>query len=183
MRQVIHLDLDAFFASVEVLLNPNLSGKPLIVAMGNPHGRGVVSTASYEARRFGVHSAMPLFQAARLCPQAIIVPVRHHIYSEYSRRVMAILREASPLVEQVSIDEAYVGIEPARMRHKWRARFSSASKTKSDSTARLRWRATNSSPRSRATRSNRAASSSFHPAKSAHFSRRCQSRNCPAPAK
>jgi DNA polymerase IV len=114
MRQVIHLDLDAFFASVEVLLNPELKGKPLIVAMGNPHGRGVVSTASYEARRFGVHSAMPLFQAARLCPQAIIVPVRHHVYSEYSRRVMAILREASPLVEQVSIDEAYVGIEPAR---------------------------------------------------------------------
>ncbi len=114
MRQVIHLDLDAFFASVEVLLNPELNGKPLIVAMGNPRGRGVVSTASYEARRFGVHSAMPLFQAARLCPQAIIVPVRHHVYSEYSRRVMAILRAASPLVEQVSIDEAYVEIEPAR---------------------------------------------------------------------
>ncbi len=114
MRQVIHLDLDAFYASVEVLLNPELQGKPLIVAMGNPNGRGVVSTASYEARRFGVHSAMPLFQAARLCPQAIIVPVRHRVYSEYSHRVMAILREASPLVEQVSIDEAYVEIEPPR---------------------------------------------------------------------
>ena len=114
MRQVIHLDLDAFFASVEVLLDPELKGKPLIVAMGNPHGRGVVSTASYEARRFGVHSAMPLFQAARLCPQAIIVPVRHRVYSEYSHRVMAILREASPLVEQVSIDEAYAEIAPAR---------------------------------------------------------------------
>ena len=114
MRQIIHLDLDAFYAAVEVLLNPELKDKPLIVAMGNPHGRGVVSTASYEARRFGVHSAMPLFQATRLCPQAIIVPVRHHVYSEYSRRVMAILREASPLVEQVSIDEAYAEIEPAR---------------------------------------------------------------------
>jgi DNA polymerase-4 len=114
MPQIIHLDLDAFFASVEVLLNPELKDKPLIVAMGNPHGRGVVSTASYAARRFGVHSAMPLFEAARLCPQAIIVPVRHHIYSEYSRRVMAVLREASPLVEQMSIDEAYVEIAPDR---------------------------------------------------------------------
>lgn len=114
MRQIIHLDLDAFFASVEVLLNPELKGKPLIVAMGNPRGRGVVSTASYEARRFGVHSAMPLFEAARLCPQAIIVPVRHPIYSQYSRRVMVILREVSPLVEQVSIDEAYVEIAPDR---------------------------------------------------------------------
>ncbi len=114
MRQIIHLDLDAFFASVEILLNSELQGKPLIVAMGNPRGRGVVSTASYEARRFGIHSAMPLFEAVRLCPQAIIVPVRHRVYSEYSRRVMAILHEASALVEQVSIDEAYVEIEPER---------------------------------------------------------------------
>jgi nucleotidyltransferase/DNA polymerase involved in DNA repair len=114
MPQIIHLDLDAFYASVEVLQNPSLAGKPLIVAMGNPNGRGVVSTASYEARRFGVHSAMPLFQAARLCPQATIVPVRHSLYSEYSRRVMAILHQASPLVEQMSIDEAYVEIPPER---------------------------------------------------------------------
>lgn len=109
-RQIIHLDLDAFYAGVEVLLDPNLKGKPLIVAMGSPSGRGVVSTASYEARRFGVHSAMPLFEAARLCPQATIVPVRHSLYSEYSRRVMAILREYSPALEQVSIDEAYLEI-------------------------------------------------------------------------
>jgi len=110
VRQIIHLDLDAFFASVETLLNPELRGKPLIVAMGNPQGRGVVSTASYEARRFGVHSAMPLRAAARLCPQAIIVPPRHRVYSEYSQRVMNVLREYSPLVEQVSIDEAYAEI-------------------------------------------------------------------------
>lgn len=114
MRQIIHLDLDAFFASVETLLNPNLIGKPLIVAMGNPSGRGVVSTASYEARKFGVHSAMPLREAMRLCPRAVVVPVRHHVYSDYSRRVMALLREYSPLVEQVSIDEAYVEIESGR---------------------------------------------------------------------
>ena len=114
VRQILHLDLDAFFASVEVLLDPALKDKPLIVAMGNPQGRGVVSTASYAARAFGVHSAMPLREAARLCPQAIIVPVRHHVYSQYSRRVMDLLREISPLVEQVSIDEAYVEITPDR---------------------------------------------------------------------
>jgi DNA polymerase-4 len=85
-RQVIHLDLDAFYAAVEVLQNPELKGKPLIVSMGSPKGRGVVATASYEARRFGVRSAMPLFRAVQLCPQAIIVPVRHRLYSDYSRR-------------------------------------------------------------------------------------------------
>ncbi len=114
MRQILHLDLDAFFANVEVLLNPELKNKPLIVAMGNPHGRGVVSTASYEARAFGVHSAMPLRQALRQCPRAIVVPVRHDIYSDYSRRVMGVARETSTLVEQVSIDEAYIEIPPDR---------------------------------------------------------------------
>ncbi len=114
MRQVLHLDLDAFFANVEALLNPDLKGRPLIVAMGNPQGRGVVSTASYEARKFGIHSAMPLRQALTLCPRAIVVPVRHHIYSDYSRRVMDLARAVSPLVEQVSIDEAYVEIPPER---------------------------------------------------------------------
>src|SRR5512140_892327 len=106
VRQILHLDLDAFYASVEVLLNPALKDKPLIVAMGNPQGRGVVSTASYAARAYGVHSAMPLREAARLCPQAVIVPVQHHIYSHHSKRVMDLLREVSPFVEQVSIDEA-----------------------------------------------------------------------------
>ncbi|MBI4674044.1 MAG: DNA polymerase IV [Chloroflexi bacterium] len=114
MRQILHLDLDAFYATVEMLLNPALRGKPLIVAMGDPKSRGVVSTCSYEARKFGVHSAMPLREAQRLCPQAIIVPVRHHIYSEHSQRVMNLLREISPLVEQVSIDEAYIEITPER---------------------------------------------------------------------
>lgn len=114
MRQIIHLDLDAFFAAVEVLLNPELKGKPLIVSMGDPKGRGVVSTASYEARRYGVGSAMPLFKAMQLCPQAIVVPVRHRVYSEYSRRVMNLLRDFSPLVEQVSIDEAYIEIPVER---------------------------------------------------------------------
>jgi nucleotidyltransferase/DNA polymerase involved in DNA repair len=130
VRQIIHLDLDAFYAAVEVLQNPELKGKPLIVStlaphaspegsvksagVGNPKGRGVVSTASYEARRFGVSSAMPLFRAVQLCPQAVIVPVRHRLYSEYSRRVMDLLGEYSAQVEQVSIDEAYLEIAPDR---------------------------------------------------------------------
>ncbi len=112
VKQILHLDLDAFFANVEVLLRPELKGKPLIVAVGNPQGRGVVTTASYEARAFGVHSAMPLFQAVRQCPSAIVVPVQHRIYSDYSRRVMELARTTSPLVEQVSIDEAYVEVPP-----------------------------------------------------------------------
>ena len=89
MRQILHLDLDAFFASVEILLNPKLENKPLVVAWQGP--RGVVTTASYPARKFGVHSAMSLREALHLCPQVIVVPPRHGIYSDYSRRVMAIL--------------------------------------------------------------------------------------------
>lgn len=114
LRQILHLDLDAFYATVEMLLNPALQGKPLIVAMGDLKTRGVVATASYEARKFGVHSAMSLRQAVRLCPQAVIVPARHTLYAEHSQRVMQVLREASPLVEQVSIDEAYLQVAPER---------------------------------------------------------------------
>jgi DNA polymerase-4 len=112
MRQILHLDLDAFYATVEMLLNPALRGKPLIVAMGDVKTRGVVSTCSYEARKFGVHSAMSLREAVRLCPHAVIVPARHAIYAEHSPRVMNLLREFSTRVEQVSIDEAYIEIAP-----------------------------------------------------------------------
>ncbi len=108
-RQIIHLDLDAFFSSVEELLNPEIRGKEVIVG-GDPRGRGVVSAASYAARRYGVHSAMPLREAARLCPDAIFLPVRHREYRRRSRQVMAILREYTPLVEPVSIDEAFLDI-------------------------------------------------------------------------
>lgn len=114
MRQILHLDLDAFYATVEALVKPELRGKPLIVAMGDINTRGVVATCSYEARKFGVHSAMGLREAKRLCPQAIIVPVRHKLYEEHSHKVMSLLREISPLVEQVSIDEAYIEIEEGR---------------------------------------------------------------------
>ena len=103
------MDLDAFFAAVEALENPALAGKPLVVG-GTPAQRGVVSTASYEARAFGIHSAMPTSQALRLCAHLVIVPVRHSLYRSYSRRVMAILRETTPLVEQVSIDEAFLDL-------------------------------------------------------------------------
>lgn len=114
MRQILHLDLDAFYATVEMLLNPALRGKPVIVAMGDLKSRGVVSTCSYEARKFGVHSAMSLREAVRLCPHAVIVPARHSVYAEHSQRVMQVLHDASPLVEQVSIDEAYIEIELPR---------------------------------------------------------------------
>ena len=103
---ILHIDMDAFFASVEQLDNPELAGRALVV--GGASGRGVVAAASYEARRFGIHSAMPMFMAKRRCPQVIVVPPRRQRYREISRTVMAILHDFSPVVEQVSIDEAYL---------------------------------------------------------------------------
>lgn len=107
------LDLDAFFASVEQLDHPEWRGKPVIVG-GSPDKRGVVTTASYEARPFGVHSAMPSAQAARLCPQAIWTQGRFDRYREMSDLVMGLLRDETPLVEQVSIDEAFFDVTPGR---------------------------------------------------------------------
>jgi DNA polymerase IV len=108
-RTILHLDLDAFFCAVEELQNPNLKGKAFAVG-GDADARGVVSSASYPARVFGVRSAMPMGQAKRLCPELLVVPARHKLYSEYSGRVMAILAELSPLVEQLSIDEAFLDV-------------------------------------------------------------------------
>jgi DNA polymerase-4 len=107
-RAIAHVDMDAFFASVEVLDNPALKGKPVIV--GGDMRRGVVSAASYEARAFGVHSAMPLFQARRLCPNGVFLRGRMERYAEVSSVVMRCLGEFSPLVEQVSVDEAFVDL-------------------------------------------------------------------------
>lgn len=106
-RVIAHLDLDAFFASVEENLDPSLRDQPVIVGGGE---RGVVATANYIARRYGVHSAMPLRTARRLCPHGVYLPGNHRLYREYSRRLMALLGEYSPLVEQVSLDEAYVDL-------------------------------------------------------------------------
>ena len=108
-RTILHADMDAFFAAVEVLDNPELKGKPIIVG-GTPEGRGVVSAASYEARAFGVHSAQPSATAVKLCPHGVFLPVRGRRYAEISRRVMTILRSFTPLVEPISIDEAFLDV-------------------------------------------------------------------------
>jgi DNA polymerase-4 len=108
-RCIVHLDLDAFYAAVEVLKNPKLKGKPILIG-GRPGDRGVVATASYAAREFGVRSAMPMSRAVQLCPHAIVLPARHDVYRDYSREVMTVLHQATPLVEQVSIDEAYLDL-------------------------------------------------------------------------
>jgi len=107
-RRIAHFDLDSFFVAVETARNPALRGKPVLV--GHPGGRGVVATASYEARKFGCHSAQPMVQALRLCPQAIVVPPDFEAYGAVSERFHAMLRECSPVVESVGIDEAYVDL-------------------------------------------------------------------------
>ena len=104
----LHVDLDAFYASVEQLDNPELKGKPVIV--GGSDRRSVVSTASYEARARGVHSAMPIFMAKRICPDGFFVPVRMKRYEEKSKEVMAIFGNYSPDVQQISIDEAFIDL-------------------------------------------------------------------------
>ncbi len=107
-RAVIHLDMDAFFASVEMLDNPALRGRPVIV--GGAGNRGVVSAASYEARNFGVHSAMPVAAAARRCPAGVFLPVRMARYKEISNRIFAVFDRFTPLVEPLSIDEAFLDV-------------------------------------------------------------------------
>jgi DNA polymerase-4 len=112
-RTILHVDLDAFFAAVEQRDRPELRGKPVIIG-GGPDQRGVVSTCSYEARKFGVHSAMPLRTAGRLCPQGIFLPVDGRKYQTASRAVMAILRRFTPMVQPVSIDEAFLDVTASR---------------------------------------------------------------------
>ena len=112
---ILHIDMDAFYASVEQLDNPWLKGKCVIV--GGTSNRGVVSASSYEARRFGVRSALPIFQARQKCPDGVFVPPRMERYKEVSKKIMAILREFSPQVEVVSIDEAYMDVSGSQRLH------------------------------------------------------------------
>ena len=109
LRTIFHIDLDAFFVTVEQVLNPVLRNKPVIVG-GRPEGRGVVASASYEARKFGVHAAMPLVRAKRLCPQAVFLVGNYHRYAEFSHRFMQILGEYSPSLEPGGLDEAYLDV-------------------------------------------------------------------------
>jgi DNA polymerase-4 len=104
-----HLDLDAFFAAVEELENPELRRVPLVVG-GDPHGRGVVATANYVARRFGIHSAMSCAEALRRCPHAVFLRPRHRLYKEYSREVWSTVREVVPTVERTGMDEGYLDV-------------------------------------------------------------------------
>jgi DNA polymerase-4 len=116
MRTFFHVDMDAFFVSVEELFDPALIGKPVVVG-GQANQRGVVSAASYAARKFGVHSAMPLRTAARLCPHAIFVNGHPDRYRDYSRKVFQVLKSFSPQVDMASVDEAYMDITGTERLH------------------------------------------------------------------
>ncbi|MFW6281851.1 MAG: DNA polymerase IV [bacterium] len=109
--EIMHIDMDAFFAAVEQRDNPELKGKPVIVGGVSLSNRGVVSTASYEARKYGVHSAMPIKQAKRLCPEGIYLPGRHNKYKEVSKNIFEIFHKYTPLVEGISIDEAFLNLK------------------------------------------------------------------------
>lgn len=112
-RHILHVDMDAFYAAVEQRDQPELQGRPVLVG-GRPDARGVVSAASYEAREFGCHSAMPMKTAVRVCPQAVVLPVRMSRYVEVSRHVFDIFHEFTPLVEPLSIDEAFLDVTGCR---------------------------------------------------------------------
>ena len=113
-RTIAHVDMDAFFVSVELLRRPNLRGKPVLVATGSIASRGVVMAASYEAREFGVHSALPLAVAHRRCPQAILIPRDMAFYRRASAKVMEVLRRFSDRVEVAGLDEAYLDLGDCR---------------------------------------------------------------------
>ena len=178
-RAIIHLDLDAFYASVEQLRRPELRGLPVIVG-GAPSGdgsaqlnRGVVSAASYEARAFGVHSAMPLRTALRLCPQAVLVPVDFRAYRDASKAVFDIARDYTPLIEPLSLDEAFLDVTGSTRR------FGSAQHIAEEIRDRILappgcmppsgWRPARRSRRSPRTFASRAGSSSSNPEDEAAF--------------
>jgi DNA polymerase-4 len=120
LHTIFHIDLDAFFVTVEQVLNPALTGKPVIVG-GRPEGRGVVASASYEARKFGIHAAMPLSRAKRLCPQAVFLVGNYRKYTEFSHGFMQILGEYSPSLEPGGLDEAYIDVTGCQNYGSWQA--------------------------------------------------------------
>jgi len=111
MRRILHIDMDAFFAAVEEKRKPDLKGKPVVIGgMGDPSKRGVVSTANYEARKYGVHSALPLRTAYKLCPHAVFLPVDYEAYEAASHQFKTVLLNITSIIEDVGIDEAYLDI-------------------------------------------------------------------------
>jgi DNA polymerase-4 len=123
MRRILHVDMDAFFAAVEQKRHPELIGKPIVIGGdGDPTKRGVVSTASYEARKYAIHSAMPLRHAYRLCPEAVFLPVDYDEYVKVSGKIKAVLRSFTPLAEDVGIDEAFLDITDIDMESEEMAR-------------------------------------------------------------
>ncbi|MEC7358139.1 MAG: DNA polymerase IV [Verrucomicrobiota bacterium] len=108
-RSIIHIDMDCFFAAIEIRDRPELSSKPVAVG-GNPSGRGVLTTCNYIARKYGCHSAMPAFKALELCPDLIILPVRHDLYREESHKIREIFKQTTTIIEPLSLDEAYLDV-------------------------------------------------------------------------
>ena len=182
IRKIIHVDMDAFYASVEQRDDPTLKGKP--VAVGHPAKRGVVAAASYEARAFGVRSAMPSIVAARKCAELVLVPPRFDVYREVSKQVQAIFRDYTPLVEPLSLDEAYLDVtdnlRASRLRGRPPSKSGRASTRRPTSRPPRGFPVASSSPRSHRTFVSRTASSRSCPTRRRPSSRPCQSRSSTA---